>query len=230
MDFIQNTKEMASGKRNLEIRPLTSNEIDIVIKAGKRIGIVDKSIYIFNDKKHIESPHLGTGYDYIEDKIYITMNVFPDDKYASSHPRDLMSVAAVLAHEYYGHRRYRNEYLNDIIVSQNNNEVFHTTPEWEDECRASVDAAKITPNLTDKERCDLIQDAVYRAHEYGQTFELDNDMKGILYGDYYEKPIVPTIKPIKYISEESIEPNQPGYDSYGDMPDMSEEDYDDIER
>jgi hypothetical protein len=79
-----------------------------------------------------------------------------------------MSVASVLAHEYYGHRHYREEYQSDYQKGVG----FHTTELWQDECRASITAAKITPNLTQKERSDLIMDAVYRAHEYNQRIEI----------------------------------------------------------
>jgi hypothetical protein len=102
----------------------------------------------------------------------------PDNKYGSNHPRDVMSVGAVLAHEYYGHRYYRDEYLLDI---EKGDDIF-TTPYWEDECRASITAAKITPNLTDLDVSNLIQDAVFRAKETGNLIEMDDFMKEAVYG------------------------------------------------
>ena len=47
--------------------------------------------FIFNDEYHISS---GICYNFLEDKVYVSRNVFPDIKYGSRHPRDIMSVAA----------------------------------------------------------------------------------------------------------------------------------------
>lgn len=76
-----------------------------------------------------------------------------------------MSIAAVLAHEYYGHRTFRDEYLYDL-----RNKTI-TTSEWKDEVRASITAAKITPNLERTEQVYLIQDALFRAQEFGHCKE-----------------------------------------------------------
>ena len=53
-----------------------------------------------------------------------------------------MSVACVLAHEYDGHRMFRQEYLEDV------DKGVVTTPKWEDEVRASIHAAKIRFGLS----------------------------------------------------------------------------------
>lgn len=223
-------KPMANGHRNCELVPLTDEEIEFVkneiiaIKADK-----DMDIFIFNDPEHVTNPQKGTGYDPIEDKIYITKNVFPDDKYGSIHPRDNMSVRAVLAHEYYGHRPYRNEYLNDAVQSTENN-IIHTTPVWLDECRASINASKLCPNLSQLDKANLIRDAFFRAHEYNKDTEivLDDYMKGVLYGyDNNERNIVPPITPIKYISKRSTERKERERPSIDDMPEMPQdsEDY-----
>lgn len=95
-----NTKDLANGMRNTSKTPLTDTEIAFIKSEIQRIG-ADQSVFIFNNKNHLSS---STCYNFVEDKIYVTRNVFPDEKYGSIHPRDLMSVGAVLAHEYYGHR------------------------------------------------------------------------------------------------------------------------------
>lgn len=189
-------KAMANGMRDMSKTPLTDEEIAFVLNEIKRIG-ADEKKFVFNDEAHIAS---STCYDFVDDLVYVTRNVFPDTKYGSTHPRDVMSVGAVLAHEYYGHRSYREEYYSDWLKGKD----FHTTPLWQDECRASITAAKITPNLSEKEKSDLVMDAVYRAKEYGNLIEMDDFMKGVLYGySSTEKNISFGITPIRYVSEAS---------------------------
>ena len=122
------------------------------------------SVFVFNDEEHLSS---STCYNFVEDKNYVTRNVFPDEKYGSTHPRDLMSVGAVLAHEYLGHRPYREEYLSDMEQGVD----YHTTLIWQDECRASINAAKTAHNLTDKDKSNLVMDAIYRAKEFGHLID-----------------------------------------------------------
>lgn len=187
-------KALANGMRNLSRTPLTDKEIEF-IKKEIRIIEADESVFIFNDPNHIAK---STCYNVLEDKIYVTRNIFPDDAYGSTHPRDLMSVRAVLAHEYYGHRVYRDEYLLDI-----SNDV-ETTPYWKDECRASITAAKTTPNLTERDRCNLVQDASYRAKESGNLLIMDDFMKEVTYGySDGEKGISKEITQLFFISEAS---------------------------
>ena len=93
------TKDMANGMRDMSRRPLSADEIDFVKSEIRRIE-ADESVFVFNDEDHQNG---STCYNFIDDKIYVTRNVFPDTKYGSTHPRDIMSVGAVLAHEYYGH-------------------------------------------------------------------------------------------------------------------------------
>lgn len=174
-------KGFAMGYRKISTEPLTEEQINLVKEAAKRIKIPE-AMLVFNDPDALISPS-GTSYHFDDDKIYITQNVFPDDRYASTHPRDLLSVAAVLAHEYYGHRPNRDEYLTD---AKNGTE---TTPYWKDEVRASINAAKYAPGLTQMEKVMLIQDAEYRARENFQTLEMDDYMKNILWGDGTAKPI-----------------------------------------
>ncbi len=157
----------------------------------------DVSIFVFNDEEYMS---ISTCYNFIEDKIYVTRNVFPDEKYGSTHPRDLMSVGAVLAHEYYGHRLFYDEYLSDMSKGDN----FHTTPIWQDECRTSINAAKMAHNLTDRDKSNLVMDTIYRAKEYGHLIEMDDFMKEVVYGyTSGEKNISYNITPINYVSEAS---------------------------
>ena len=171
--IVQDDINMAKGMRDMSRTPLTNAEIVYVKSEIQKIG-ADENIFVFNDEEHI---HSSTCYNFVEDRIYITRNIFPDTKYGSTHPRDLMSVGAVLAHEYYGHRTYREEYLADYIKDPR----FHTTEIWKDECRASITAAKTTPNLTEKDKRDLVMDAIYRAQEYSHRIEMDDFMKGSLW-------------------------------------------------
>ena len=92
--------------------------------------------------------------------------MFPDKN--SIHLRDLLSERAVLAHEYYGHRAYRNTKLE--------------RNSWNDEFRASYMAAKNAPNLTDDDKRYLVSDAIERAKEAGVTIKNNDFMRGILYG------------------------------------------------
>lgn len=189
-------KDMANGMRDTSKTPLSEEEINYVKSEIHRIG-ADESVFIFNDEEHIT---LSTCYNFVEDKIYVTRNVFPDDKYGSTHPRDLMSVGAVLAHEYFGHRPYREEYLTDM----EHGDDYHTTPIWQDECRASINAAKTAHNLTDRDKSNLVMDAIYRAKEFGNLIEMDDFMKEVVYGySNGEKNITNNITPITYVSEAS---------------------------
>lgn len=167
-------KEMSKGMRDMSRTPLTDKEIAFVKKEIRRIN-ADESKFVFNDKEHMGS---STCYNFSDDLIYVTRNVFPDNKYGSTHARDLMSVRAVLAHEYYGHRPYRDEYLSDYAIGRE----YHTVELWEDECRASITAAKTCPGLTEIDRCHLVQDAILRAEEAQQLLEMDSFMKEVLYG------------------------------------------------
>ena len=165
-------KNMSNGMRDLSRTPLTDEEIEFVKKEIRRIE-ADESLFVFNDERYITE---STCYSITDDIVYVTRNVFPDTKGYSTHPRDRMSVAAVLAHEYYGHRTYKEEYQEDYNRGDGN----ITTPIWQDECRASLTAAKITPNLEDIERSWLVDDALFRAGEYGHNIEMDDFMKEML--------------------------------------------------
>ncbi|MCI5805097.1 MAG: hypothetical protein MR029_02075 [Clostridium sp.] len=220
-----NDKNMANGMRNTSKTPLSESEIEYVKSEIQRIG-ADLSVFVFNDKEHLS---VSTCYNFIEDKIYVTRNVFPDEKYGSTHPRDLMSVGAVLAHEYYGHRPYREEYLSDMAHGDD----YHTTPLWQDECRASINAAKTAHNLTDRDKSNLVMDAIYRAKEFGHLIEMDDFMKEVVYGySNGEKNISYNITPINYVSETSkIGTTEKRIcDSNMSKMSRSSRDYDDFER
>lgn len=79
-----------------------------------------------------------------------------------------MSVRAVIAHEYYGHRAYRNTKLIDGA--------------WNDEFRASYMAAKNAPGLSDLDRRLLILDAVERTKTAGVSINYNKFMRRIVYG------------------------------------------------
>lgn len=199
MEFKPLDKNMSNGSRCLKREDLTDSEQELVRKEARRMEIpID--ILEFNDSEHIQRN--STCYNFVKDKIYIAQSIFPDDRYGSTHPRDLMSIGAVLAHEYYGHRTYRSEYLADAKKSIALGKRYLTTPLWQDECRASITAAKIAPNLTNFDRAYLVMDAIKRAEEAGQYIQLDEFMKEVLFGDYErnERDIVPKLTPIQYVS------------------------------
>ena len=193
-------KGMANGMRNTSGTPLSEEEIEFVRSEIRRIQ-ADESVFVFNDPDHLRD---STCYNFEDDIVYVTRNVFPDELYASAHPRDTMSVGAVLAHEYYGHRHYRQEYLSDWERGKD----YHTTPIWQDECRASLTAAQIAPGLTEIDKRDLVLDAIYRAKEFGQLIEMNDFMKEAVYGySSNERKITRDVEQPKYVSEEGQERN-----------------------
>lgn len=170
-EFVEAEGKFPNGMRNSSGEPLTEEEIDIVKREIQRIE-ADESRFVFNDPEHMDC----TCYDPVKDLVFVAKDVFPDMTYGSTHPRDIMSVAAILAHEYYGHRTYRDEYINNF------RDNVKTTPNWEDEYRADIAASKTTPNLTDRERHDLVWDAIYKAEEAGIRVKLDSYIMEVLYG------------------------------------------------
>ncbi len=85
----------------------------------------------------------------------------------STHPRDLMSPKAVLAHKYF-----------DALYG-NRNPMPGT---WNDEFRASYNAALKTPNLGEMDRMYLMLDALERANEAGVNIKVTATIRRILYG------------------------------------------------
>lgn len=156
-------RQMANGMRRSIFIPLTEEEKDFVIKEAEAIGI-DKKYLVFRENQ-------ATGYSDERNKIYIGSDIFPsNDK--STHNRDNLSVRAVLAHEYYGHKANKG-----TKIPQSS---------WNDEFRASYQAAKNAPNLTQEDRYRLILDALDRAKEAGIIIEKNDFMKEILYGKSYD--------------------------------------------
>ena len=187
---------MANGMRNTSGTPLNDQEIEFVKSEIQRIQ-ADEDVFVFNDPGHLRD---STCYNFANDKIYVTRNVFPDELYASAHPRDTMSVGAVLAHEYYGHRPHRQEYLSDWEKGNG----YHSTPLWQDECRASLVAAQTAPGLTEIDKRDLVLDAVYRAKEFGQLIAMNDFMKEVVYGyTNEERKITRNVEQPKYVSATS---------------------------
>jgi hypothetical protein len=169
---IQNNyeKNMSLGMRRPGHNKLTDEEIEIVKKAILQIE-ADINVFRFNDERHKRTCYVAD-----EDIVYIGGDIFPDLQYASNHPRDLMSIRAVLAHEYYGHRPHRDEYLKDLETGD------YTIPRYEDEYRADYEAAKYGKGLDDFDRYHLMQSAILRKEEVGQIVETDDFMKEVLYG------------------------------------------------
>jgi len=119
----------------------------------------DEEIFVFNQG-------LYTSYTDAIDRIDVMGDIFPDEK--STHPRDTMSVRAVLAHEYYGHRANQGTAL--------------LQGSWVDEFRASYMAAKNAPNLSDEDVRNLVLDALERAKEAGVTIKHNTFIRRVLYG------------------------------------------------
>ncbi|MCL2053898.1 MAG: hypothetical protein FWG90_05585 [Oscillospiraceae bacterium] len=110
-----------------------------------------------------------TAFDDLRGLINVKGDVIPDK--TSTHPRDLMSERAVLAHEYYGHYKFFPSKFD--------------YGDWRDEMRASYIAAIKTPNLSEKDRAYLMLDAYERAKEAGHFFEYSKKAREIIYGYSY---------------------------------------------
>lgn len=177
-----NDRQMANGMRTSRFHVLTDQEKAFVLHEIRAIG-ADETKFQFHCPEHNR-----TCYEPELDTVYIAGDILPDMTSASNHTRDLMSVRAVIAHEYYGHRPHRSEYLQDL------KQGFYTIPRWKDEYRASYEAARYCPNLSEMDKYHLIQDAIDRCQEAGYQIENDGFMKEVLYGyqaegDYYtEQP------------------------------------------
>ncbi|MDE7232030.1 MAG: hypothetical protein K2N37_03000, partial [Lachnospiraceae bacterium] len=152
-----------NGQRKSKYHELTDTEIASLKNDIREIG-ADENFFRFNE---------GTQTPY-SDKygvIFVKGDVLPDMNY-SSHPRDLMSQKAVLAHEYYGHK-----YFDDLYGKRN-----PKVGAWNDEFRASYNAALITPNLEEMDRMYLMLDALERAKDAGVNIKITDTIRRILYG------------------------------------------------
>ena len=151
-----------NGQRTSKFHELTEDEIVSLKNDIKEIG-ADESVFRFNEGYQ-------TGYSDKKGLIYVKGDVLPDLN--STHPRDLMSPKAVLAHEYYGHK-----YFGDLYGRRN-----PTPGAWNDEFRASYSAALNTPNLGELDRMYLMLDALDRAKEAGVNIKITDIIRRILYG------------------------------------------------
>ena len=193
-------KNTLASSYSSDMTAFTPEDINQIILEAARIQI-DLSRIVFSDSN--DASKLHTHYDFEMDRLYVPKKVIPSTQYLSCHPRDVMSITASLAREYYGHRLYRDEYLSDLKKGEN----YHSLPHWQDECRASITAAKITPNLSRMERSYLFMDAAQIAEEAGYVIELDDYMKNILFVDYYKPdiPFVPEKFKIHFVNRENQE-------------------------
>lgn len=150
---------MPNGLRQSPFRLLNQEDIEALRKNIRELN-ADESVFSFN-KGH------QTSYNDLDDIIYVCGDVLPatDDSHIA---RDRMSAKAVLAHEYYGHRANKGTEL--------------PPGSWEDEYRASYFAAINAPGLSNEDKMYLLQDALDRAREAGQTGEFDDEIRRMLYG------------------------------------------------
>jgi hypothetical protein len=153
---------MALGLRKPPDALLTDAEILLLKTDIEAIG-ADESLFVFNSLLA-----RGTAYYSDIDKVMVKGNVLPDLGSGSTHPRDLMSARAVLAHEYYGHRPYRGTSM--------------PIGDWRDEFRASYMAAKNAPGLNYEDRRYLILDALERAKEAGVSIKYNDFIRMVLNG------------------------------------------------
>jgi hypothetical protein len=150
------------GRRTSKYRVLNEEEISSIIKIIKILG-ADPSIFRFNQGNQ-------TGFLDSKGIINVRGDVLPDLN--STHPRDLMSPMAVIAHEYYGHKYYWDKFG-----------VRNPEPgAWNDEFRASYHAAIYAPNMSNMDRMYLMMDALERAKEGGVSIRITEIMRRILYG------------------------------------------------
>ena len=136
---------------------LSEEEIEFIKQEIERIK-ADPEVFSID-----RTGRAKTAYREISDRIVVGSNVFPDLENPSN-MTDKLSVACVLAHEYYGHRAMREEYLN---------EDEDTTNTAIDEFKASFLAYKNTPNLTNEEREMLL----YQAYETAKEGNLEEEIK-----------------------------------------------------
>ena len=151
------------GHRTNRSRQLTDAEIAQLLEDIDALG-ADPSVFRFNEGSQ-------TGFSDRTGNINVRGDVLPD--LSSNHPRDLMSTRAVLAHEYYGHKHF-----DDVFGTRN-----PAIGAWNDEFRASYNAALNAPNLSDMDRMLLMQDALERAREANVSIHMTDTIRRILYGE-----------------------------------------------
>lgn len=164
----------AAGNRRSPLYKLSEADVKFVQEEITAIN-ANTDDFVFNSDYT-----RGTCFLASDGKVHIKGNIFPDEY--SDHPRDKMSVRAVLAHEYYGHRPYREQYIredNDTSEESINKIMARA---WADEFRASYMAAKNAPNLSDDDRRLLILDSLSRADEAGISIKYNDFIRRVLYG------------------------------------------------
>jgi hypothetical protein len=151
-----------NGQRQSRFNELTANDISNLLLDIDTLK-ADASVFNFNEGNRTAFID-GSGF------INVRGDIKPD--LDSMHPRDLMSARAALAHEYYGHK-----YFYDKFGERN-----PAPGSWNDEFRASYNAAVYAPGLSDIDRVYLMADALERAKEAGVSINLNDIMRRILYG------------------------------------------------
>ena len=174
MQIKEAAKLFAAGNRRSPYHVLSDDEINMIRREIKAIG-ANEDDFVINS-----SSVKGTCFLASDGKVHIKGNIFPDEY--SDHPRDKMSIRAVLAHEYYGHKPYRDQYLREDNERSPKalNRIFARA--WADEFRASYMAAKNAPNLSDEDRYYLIMDSLSRAKEAGVTVKYNDFIRRVLHG------------------------------------------------
>ena len=164
----------AAGNRRSPLYKLSEADIKFV---QEEIAAISANIddFVFNSDYT-----RGTCFLASDGKVHIKGNIFPDEY--SDHPRDKMSVRAVLAHEYYGHRPYREQYIREDNDTSDESINKIMARAWADEFRASYMAAKNAPNLSDDDRRLLILDSLSRADEAGISIKYNDFIRRVLYG------------------------------------------------
>jgi len=133
---------MVDGGRNNRWHHLEEYEQEMILREADIIGIPvydNPDLVVFNS-------HASTAYHDDPDIISVAGDIYPD--LSSTHPTDRLTIRAVLAHEWYGHRACRGTLLPK----------GHPL----DEARASYLAATTCPNLTNEEKQQLVEDAKER--------------------------------------------------------------------
>lgn len=164
----------AAGNRKSPLYKLSEADIKFV---QEEITAINANVddFVFNSDYT-----RGTCFLASDGKVHIKGNIFPDEY--SNHPRDKMSVRAVLAHEYYGHRPYREQYIREDNDTSEESINKIMSRAWADEFRASYMAAKNAPNLSDDDRRLLILDSLSRADEAGISIKYNDFIRRVLYG------------------------------------------------
>lgn len=171
-----NLEHFTAGNRRSPFYVLNEREIEEVKHEIQAIN-ADERDFIFNSEQV-----RGTCFLARDGKVHIKGNIYPDD--SSAHPRDKMSVRAVLAHEYYGHKPNREQYLKEDSVTSEKGRNRLASLMWADEFRASYMAAKNAPGLTTEDRQYLIMDAISRAREAGVSIKYNDFMRRVLYDEF----------------------------------------------